>query len=134
MKLLWLFGSIAALCLLPGCDVFEREESDWPNNVTLTVTDLTECPLDLFVDGDEKGRLEPGESFSGDEFGQGVHLLEAFSWNDDKAACDSIYTDNLNKEDHYKWDILPGSPCGTCDPTPTPSPETTSTPTITPTP
>ena len=135
MRLCGILSSLVAILILfATCDIYKSKNDDWPNDVTLSITDLTVCPLDIFVDGNEKGRLESGESFSEGEFGQGVHLLEAFAWNDDKLACDYTYTGDLKKKESFHWDVFPEGSCGTCDPTPTPTPEATSTETPVPSP
>jgi hypothetical protein len=120
------------LVCLTACDIYESEEDDWPNDVTISIVDLTECPLDIFIDGQEKGRLESGETFSEGEFGQGVHLLEAYAWNDTRNSCEVIYTHSLENNETFQWEILSEGNCGECDPTPTATPEATPTPTPTP--
>jgi hypothetical protein len=128
--------SLAALIisLVFACDMYDREDKDWKNDVTFVVFDETECPVYVFIDGQEKGYINAGENLTEPDYGQGVHLLQAFPWDDKKNACDLIYTPFLANGTEFQWKILATSPCSVCEPTPTPPPEGTYTPSPTPSP
>lgn len=126
---LWIIA--CALCLATGCDLYEDESGDWSNEVVLRVINESTCLIDVLIDGDVEDSLQPGESIEKDEAGRGVHLLEAYPWNDEQFACDSIFTPDLNPGESFDWTVTDAGGCGACDPTPTPQPATP-TPTVTP--
>ena len=129
--MVWKSGILAGfvfVLLLIGCDIYEKENKDWPNEVTINVNNLTNCLVDLYLDGLEITSLNPGESYLEEDAGQGVHLIVAFPWNDERNYCDLKYTSDLKNGDYFRWNISPIDGCGTCDPTPTPEPTVTPTP------
>lgn len=123
---------LLGIILLFGCDIFENENEDWKNDVTISIVNLTVCPLDIYIDGRDKDRLESGEDLSDDNYGEGIHLLEAYPWNDVRESCEMVYTGKMKNGEIFNWEILPENECGECDPTPTPVPTTT--PNVTPSP
>ncbi len=116
------------IVFLFGCDIYDKENKDWPNEVTLTIINHTACPLNFRIDGEDKGEFEPGESFDNNDYGKGIHLLEAYPWNNSRYYCDSEYTPELKNGDIFEWEITSASACNQCDPTPTPPAEPTATP------
>lgn len=131
------FSSILPLLILVviglGCDIFEDEERDWKNEVTIKIFNDSNCLVDVKINGTEMGSLNPGEEIEEEDLGQGVHFLEAYPWNDAQFSCASNTSPELNTGDSYQWTITNETACGVCEPTPTPAPETP-TPTATPTP
>ncbi|MBN1297131.1 hypothetical protein JXA80_10155 [bacterium] len=120
----WIMLMIGVLLVATGCDLYEDEEGDWSNDVTISVVNQSTCLVDFFIDGDSETSLDPGESFEVEGYGRGVHLLEAYPWYDEQFSCDSIYTPNLADGSLFEWTIGDAGECGECDPTPTPAPET----------
>lgn len=118
----------AVIFSLIGCDIYDSENKDWVNEVTIRILNSTMCPLDVFIDGQSEGRIEPGETAEETDMGRGIHLLEAYPWNDEQHSCDAVYTDNLESGSMFEWEITVQSACNICDPTPTPMPEMTPTP------
>ena len=131
-KNIFFIGFLLLLLLFLGCDIYDGENKNWPNEVTIDVYNYTDCPLTLHIDGQNKGEFAPGEAFENSKFGHGVHFLEIFPWNDQRYFCDSRYTPDLKNGGIFLWEITADAPCGHCDPTPTPNPEGTNTPTPTP--
>ncbi|GEM_PF-5246600 len=127
LGIMWITGFVS-------CDIYEDENKDWENRVSIRVTNLTQCPIDFLLDGIEKDELSPDETYTADRIGQGVHFLEAYPWNDPNVACASVLTPDLRNHDSFDWNILETTSCGICDPTPTPAPTATETPAPTPTP
>lgn len=131
----WVLMLIVTLVIgLVSCDIYEDENKDWENRVTIRVTNLTTCPVDFLLDGLEKDQLDPDETYTQENIGQGVHFLEAYPWNNPNDACANVLTPDLRNHDSFDWDILSTSNCGVCDPTPTPAPSATPTPAPTATP
>jgi hypothetical protein len=131
---------IAALFMasIAGCDIYKKENKNWDNDVTIYFRNDTVCPLYFSLDGTDEGRVETGGELTFDQFGKGIHFLEAYPWNDSQHSCESVYTQKLGAGDRFDWIIQSDSPCSTCDPTPTPAPSATPTsaysPTATPAP
>ena len=113
------------------CDVYKDENKNWENKVTIYFKNLTICPVQYYLDGIKKGQIESGLDYTADDLGQGVHLLEAYPWNDTQFNCSFIYTPELKNKERYEWLLETSSSCNTCDPTPTPSPTQTPTPAAT---
>lgn len=108
--------------ILICCDIYENENKDWENEVTIYFKNLTHCPVEYYLDGVSKGEIDPEEDFLEDELGQGIHLLEAYPWNDEQHACDFFYTEHLKSSARFDWILDASSPCDVCKPTPTPAP------------
>ncbi len=119
LVILILFTSV--FLLLVSCDIYESEEKDWENDVTVHIINETICPVDIRLNGADKDTANPGETLELEDIGQGVFYLEAYPWNDDFHACNGIYTDELKNGDLFIWTIDLDNPCATCDPTPQPT-------------
>jgi len=119
------------IMLVSGCDLYEDEPGDWSNDVMLRVINESTCLIDVLIDGDQEDTLEPGEQMEKEEAGRGIHLLEAYPWNDEQFSCDSTLTPDLKTGEVFEWTVTDAGDCGDCDPTPTPEPATP-TPTATP--
>jgi hypothetical protein len=132
------FLKIPVICIVAagfvfciGCDLFENDGDDWENDVTIKVFNDSDCLVDFFIDGVNQTVLNPQDEFDKSDLNRGIHLLEAYPWNDAQFSCDRIYTDTMENGDVFEWVISNNGDCGQCLPTPTPIPET---PTPTPTP
>jgi len=117
--------------LIAGCDIYENENGDWANEVTLKISNTSNCLFDLKIDGTSYGSMNPGDEIEENEFGRGIHLIEAYPWNDEQFSCDFVYTPNLSSGEIFEWNVTNDGGCQSCEPTPTPAPET---PTPSPTP
>jgi hypothetical protein len=117
-----------------SCDIYKSENKNWKNEVKIEVRNEALCGLDIYIDGNSADHLEPTEFLNKDNIGQGIHLLEAFTWDKRNHACEFVYTPLLKKGDSYLWEIVESSQCSVCDPTPTPAPTSQYSPTPTPTP
>jgi len=132
-RLMFFLTTVAVFLLMVSCDIYEDEEKDWVNDVTIHIVNHTICPLDIFLNGSDKGEIVPGDTIELEELGQGYFIIVAFPWNDEDHYCDTITTPELINGDQYIWDVNAMSPCAVCDPTPAPTivPPTTPTPTPT---
>ncbi len=123
----------AFLLMLVGCDLFE-DDGDWDNDAVIRVYNESDCLFKLHIDGINQESMNPGDEFEKTDVNRGVHLLEAYPWNDSQFSCEEVYTPYLQSGQIFEWIVTNEGDCGDCLPTPTPPPVTpTPSPTATPT-
>lgn len=117
--------------VISGCDLFKNEGGDWKNDVTIRVENNSDCLVDLYIDGVNETSMSPLDEYEKSNLNRGIHLLEAYPWNDEQFSCDHIFTPDMASDQTFDWLITNDNGCGQCDPTPTSVPDT---PTPSPTP
>ncbi|MCD4653783.1 hypothetical protein K8T06_07590 [bacterium] len=123
--------AVVIVMVIAGCDIYEDEDGDWENGVVIKISNTSNCLIDFKIDGNSYDSLNPGEDMEEDQLGRGIHLLEAYPWNDEQFSCAFVFTPDLASDETYEWTIDNDTGCGSCDPTPT-SPPATPTPSPTP--
>lgn len=116
--------AIIPIALIAGCDLYENEGGDWENEAIIRVRNESGCLLNLYVDGVNEVSMNPADEYEKTDLNRGIHLLEAYPWNDEQFSCDRTYTDDMKNGQVFEWQITNEHGCGQCDPTPTSAPDT----------